>query len=118
MRKIPLPPGKEEPVGATTPYERIRPPRTPRGAYSANHHPCELSGEPAGLVIHPDDSVGMRLHPDVSRLTGCCGISAVNGANLVCAACCAELAIHQADCYGENQVTLLAEAVIRSYAHE
>ncbi|TDE57204.1 hypothetical protein E1295_08770 [Nonomuraea mesophila] len=117
MRKIPLPPGKDEPVGATTPYERIRPPRMPRGAYAANHHPHELSGEPPGLVINPDDAVGMRLHPDVSRLTGCCGISAINGPNLVCDTCGAELAVHQADCYGENQMTLLAEAVILSYSH-
>ncbi|MEO3890416.1 hypothetical protein [Nonomuraea sp. B5E05] len=118
VRKIPLPPYKEQPVDATVWYERIKQPRMPRGTYAANHHPYEFSGEPPGLVIHPDDAVGMRPHPDICRLTGCCGVSGITGPNLVCAACGAELAVHQADCHTENQMTLLVEAVILSHAHD
>ncbi|NBE93392.1 hypothetical protein FE391_29805 [Nonomuraea sp. KC401] len=117
-RKIPLPPYKEQPVDATAWHERIKQPRMPRGTYAANHPPPGSRRSPPGLVIHPDDAVGTRLPPDVSRLTGCCGISGVVGPNLVCAACGAEIAFHQADRHTENQVTLLAEAVILSYAHD
>lgn len=116
VRKIPLPPEKDAPAEVTTRTDRIRPPRMPRGTYAANLHPDEFSGEPPGLVIHPDDTIGMRLHPDISRLSGCCGINDVDGLpNLVCAGCGAELAVHQADCYGQNQVTLRTDAVILSY---
>ncbi|GAA1637709.1 hypothetical protein GCM10009733_038530 [Nonomuraea maheshkhaliensis] len=119
VRKIPLPPWKEPPEGATEWYERIKEPRMPRGTYAANHRPGEFSGEPPGLVIHPGDAMGTRLHPDASRITGCCGINTQGGLpNLVCEGCGAELAVHQADCYTENQVTLVAEAVILSYADD
>lgn len=118
-RKIPLPPPNYNSVaGAATPADRIQPPRMPRGAYSANHHPEEFSGDPPGLVIHPDDAVGMLLHPDASRLGGCCGISDMGGPNLVCAGCGVDLATHQADCYGLNQITLVADAVILSYVDD
>ncbi|MFG1706991.1 hypothetical protein ACFLIM_27735 [Nonomuraea sp. M3C6] len=37
--------------------------------------PREFSIEPPGLVIDPDDAIGMRLHPDGFRISGCCGMS-------------------------------------------
>ncbi|MFC5818146.1 hypothetical protein [Nonomuraea harbinensis] len=119
VRRIPLPPAHYTAIaGATVPTDRIQPPRMPRGTYAANHRPEEFSGEPPGLVIHPDDAVGMLLHPDRSRVGGCCGISEIDGPNLVCAGCGTDLATHQADCYGQNQITLVADAVILSHVDD
>ena len=68
-------------------------PACPAGTNAAHHRPGEFEQEPPGLVIHPDDAIGMRVHPGISHLSGCCGISPVEGRlNLVCESCGAELA--------------------------
>ncbi|MFG1948788.1 hypothetical protein [Nonomuraea sp. NPDC048826] len=45
-----------------------------------------------------------------------CGISDVDGPDLVRAGCGADLATHQAGCHARNQITLPADAVTLSYA--
>lgn len=57
------------------------------------------------IVIHPDDAPSLQVHPDSSRLGGCCGPFGDNGPNRVCA-CGAEVATLMADCYGPHELHL------------
>ncbi|MFB9368296.1 hypothetical protein ACWCYY_29985 [Kitasatospora sp. NPDC001664] len=68
--------------------------------------------EAAGcFVLNPDDLPGAALHPDEDRLDGCCRLDGLNGPNLVCAACGAEVGTRTSDCWTRNQVLLDASAV-------
>lgn len=51
------------------------------------------------VLIHPDDARGLRPHPDRSRRNGCCRLDGLDGPNLVCARCGAEIATEVSDCW-------------------
>lgn len=94
------PPVVEEPPGSSA----FVAPRMPRGSYAD-------SEELGGLVLNPDDVVGTRLHPDPGRRNGCCRLDGLNGPNLVCATCGAETATQQSDCWTQQQIVILPDAV-------
>ncbi|MFE2411403.1 hypothetical protein ACFXDE_23950 [Kitasatospora sp. NPDC059408] len=83
---------------------RIARPRMAQGAFSAGR-------DGAVFVVHPDDVPGTRRHPDSGRRNGCCGPDGLDGPNLVCAGCGAEVATKEADCWTPNLVALIASAV-------
>lgn len=59
-----------------------------------------VSAGPKGTVlVHPDDVLGLRRHPDPRRLNGCCRLDGLDGPNLVCGGCGAEIATEQSDCW-------------------
>ncbi|MFI5529400.1 hypothetical protein ACIA8O_12755 [Kitasatospora sp. NPDC051853] len=66
---------------------------------------------PDRFVLHPDDLPGTAPHPDEDRLNGCCRLDGLDGPNLVCAACGAEVGTRESDCWTRNQVLLDASAV-------
>jgi len=76
-----------EPFGP--PYEPL--PDRPQVLVSA--------GPRATILVHPDDVVGLRHHPDPSRLNGCCRLDGADGLNLVCGGCGAEIATEVSDCW-------------------
>ncbi len=50
------------------------------------------------VTINPGDARGVRLHPDLERAHGCCGLAYMNGlANLCCTCCGAEVGMVMAD---------------------
>jgi len=51
------------------------------------------------VLVHPDDVRSLRLHPDLTRLNGCCRLDGLDGPNLVCEGCGAEIATEQNDCW-------------------
>jgi len=57
------------------------------------------AGPALTIFVHPDDVRGLRLHSDRRRLNGCCRLDGCDGPNLVCAACGAEIATEQSDCW-------------------
>jgi DNA-directed RNA polymerase subunit RPC12/RpoP len=98
--------GPERPPG-----HEIAPPRMAQGTYKLNYN--------ASLwILNPDDVPGTALHPDARRLNGCCGLAGHDGPNLVCANCGADVATKECDCWTDNLVALIAEAVIEERAVE
>ncbi|MFG3236770.1 hypothetical protein ACGFZG_34155 [Streptomyces antibioticus] len=88
---------------------RIADPRVALGTYAINH-------DATLFILHPDDVPGTALHPDSGRCAGCCGLDGRDGPNLVCAACGAEVATKESDCWTDNLVALIAAAVVSSRA--
>ncbi|GAA3624219.1 hypothetical protein ACLIYM_13055 [Streptomyces fenghuangensis] len=114
VREVPLPHGAKAPCDM--PRGQVCPPRLPPGAFAA-----ERFGE-AGRgargprpvpVLNPGDLRGTRHTDDPARLNGCCGLDGMDGPNLLCARCGAELATESSDCWTWQQVALLPEAVER-----
>lgn len=57
------------------------------------------AGPRATILVHPDDVLDLRRHPDPRRLNGCCRLDGLDGPNLVCVSCGAEIATEQSDCW-------------------
>ncbi|MFJ6562981.1 hypothetical protein ACIQMV_24570 [Streptomyces sp. NPDC091412] len=87
------------------PGHRVAPPRMARGTYAISH-------DASLFILHPDDVPGTAPHPDRGRRNGCCGLDGQDGPNLVCAACGADVATKQSDCWTQNLVALTAAAVV------
>jgi hypothetical protein len=101
VAEVPLPP----PVVEDAPGPGgFLPPRMAHGHY-AN------SEELGGFVLNPDDVAGTSLHPDPRRPKGCCRLDGLDGPNLVCARCGSEIATQQSDCWSQQQITILPDAV-------
>lgn len=73
-----------------------------------------VSAGPRGTVlVHPDDVLALRRHSDRRRLNGCCRLDGLDGPNLVCAGCGAEIATEQSDCWVSwHDLRLQPDAVI------
>lgn len=100
VTEVPLP----APVTATaTGLDASMPARLPRGNYAD-------SEQQAGFVLNPDDVTGASAHPDPGRRNGCCGLDGLDGPNMVCASCGAEIATQQSDCWTQQQITILRDA--------
>ncbi len=76
----------------------------PRGSYAVSPHT-------GVFVLNPDDISGAARHPDCGRLNGCCGLDGLDGPNLVCDACGAEVATQQSDCWSQQLIALIPDAV-------
>lgn len=88
-------------------------PRVRRGTFALDSEPFGPPFEPlpdnpqvlvsagprATVLVHPDDVVDLRRHPDPGRLNGCCRLDGLDGPNLVCGGCGAEIATEQSDCW-------------------
>lgn len=95
------------------PDARAAAPRVRRGTFDLDPEPFEPPLEPvpdnprvlvsagprATIVVHPSDVLGLRRHPDPRRLNGCCRLDGLDGPNLVCGGCGAEIATEQSDCW-------------------
>lgn len=67
---------------------------------------CRVPGGPQGtLVLHPDDGLDLRPHPEHRRSVGCCGSSGVDGRNLVCR-CGGEIGTLVGDCWTAQELRL------------
>ena len=101
ITETPLPaPATEETRGT----REFLPARMTSGTYAA-------SLEMNGFVLNPDDVKSTDLHPDPHRQGGCCGLDGLNGPNLICARCGAEIGTKESDCWTQQQVVMLPEAV-------
>ncbi|MCZ0991685.1 hypothetical protein [Streptomyces diastatochromogenes] len=56
-------------------------------------------------MLHPEDSVGLREHPDERRSEGCCGPEGLFGINRICP-CGAEVGTLLADCWTASELHL------------
>ncbi|MBB4941203.1 hypothetical protein FHR32_005580 [Streptosporangium album] len=63
-----------------------------------------------GFVLHPDDVTGAERHPNPRRLNGCCGLDGLDGPNLVCSGCGAEIGTEESDCWKPHFVVTLPDA--------
>ncbi len=63
-----------------------------------------------GFILNPDDVTGAARHADDDRSTGCCGPDGMNGPNLVCSTCQAEIATEETDCWKPHFVVTLPDA--------
>ncbi|GHB86380.1 hypothetical protein GCM10010347_66640 [Streptomyces cirratus] len=93
------PPVTEDAAG-----HRFLPSLMPRESYAVSPH----NGV---LVLNPDDASGVARHPDRGRLNGCCGLDGLDGPNLVCDACGAEIGTQQSDCWSQQLIALIPVAV-------
>ncbi|MFJ5546492.1 hypothetical protein [Streptomyces sp. NPDC093225] len=100
LQEVPMPP----PVTEEAPGHRFLPPLVPRGSYAASPH----TGAP---VLNLDDIMGVKRHPDPRRRNGCCGLDGLDGPNLVCGNCGAEVATQQSDCWSQQLIALIPDAV-------
>lgn len=116
------------PADAGTSDEHADPqPRVRRGTFALDPDPFGLPLEPmpdnpqvmvfAGprgtILVHPQDVLGLRHHTDASRLNGCCRLDGLDGPNLVCAGCGAEIATEQSDCWVSwHDLRLQPDAVV------
>jgi hypothetical protein len=100
LREVPMP----SPVMEEAPGHRFLPPLMPRGSYAVSPHT-------GVFVLNPGDISGVARHPDRGRLNGCCGLDGLDGPNLVCDACGAEVATQQSDCWSQQLIALIPDAV-------
>jgi hypothetical protein len=71
------------------------------------------AGPRATVLVHPDDVQNLSRHPDPSRLNGCCHLDGLDGPNLVCTGCGAEIATEQSDCWVSwHDLRLQPQAVV------
>jgi hypothetical protein len=98
---VPLPPPVVEEAPGPSGF---LPPRMPHGSYAA-------SEELRGIVLNPHDVVGTEPHPDPDRRNGRCGLDGLEASNLICAGCGSEIATQQSDCWSQQQITILPNAV-------
>lgn len=52
-----------------------------------------------GYIANVEDVLHTRLTKDARRLAGCCGLDGMDGPNLLCDGCGAEIAIKKTDCW-------------------
>lgn len=102
LREVPLPPPVVEEAPSA---ETFLPPWMQRGTYATNQHTGEF-------VLHPDDVSSTTAHPEPRRSGGCCGLDGLSGPNLVCDNCGAEVATQYSDCWSQQYVGLVPEAVV------
>jgi hypothetical protein len=105
---VPLPPPVVEEAPGSSAF---LPPRMPRGSYAD-------SEELGGLVLNPDDVAGTRPHPDPGRRNGCCRLDGLDGPNLICARCGSEIATQQSDCWSQQQIVILPDAIGLAGQHQ
>ncbi|MFE9428621.1 hypothetical protein ACFYNO_37400 [Kitasatospora sp. NPDC006697] len=65
---------------------------------------------PDGYQLDPADHPGTAPHPSSSRRNGCCGLDGMDGPNLVCGGCGAEVGTEQSDCWTGRSTVLSATA--------
>lgn len=66
----------------------------------ADHSRIVGAAGPRGtILVHPADVRGLRRHPDLRRLNGCCRLDGLDGPNLVYGHCGNEVATEQSDCW-------------------
>jgi hypothetical protein len=99
--EVPLPPEVVEEAPST---RQFLPARMPSGTYA-------VSQETGGFVLNSHDVTGTKLHPDPRRRNGCCRLDGLDGPNLVCSGCAAETGTEQSDCWSQQQVVMLPDAV-------
>ncbi|MGD3109290.1 hypothetical protein [Streptomyces sp. YGL11-2] len=100
LREVAMPPLVTE----ESPGSKFLPPLMPIGSYA-------VSTETGVLVLHPDDVMRMTRYPDRGRLNGCCGLDGLDGPNLACGNCGAEVATQQSDCWSQQLIALIPDAV-------
>ncbi|MFD5704210.1 hypothetical protein [Streptomyces lasiicapitis] len=101
LREVPMPP----PVTEEAPGHRFLPPLMPQGSYAISPY-CDV------FILNPNDITGVTRHPDRGRLNGCCGLDGLDGPNLVCDACGAEVATQQSDCWSQQLIALIPNSVM------
>lgn len=72
---------------------------------------CAISPHTGVFILTPDDVSGVVRHPDRGRRNGCCGLDGLDGPNLVRSACGAEVATQQSDCWSQQLIALIPDAV-------
>jgi hypothetical protein len=81
--------------------------------------PCGLTVQEDGTffqqntgwyVINVEDIFHTRLTEAANRLNGCCGLDGMDGANLLCDECGAEVAIKKTDCWMPHCVMFVPTA--------
>ncbi len=80
-------------------------PAIPRG-YFAPSDDDYWTGSAGRLLVHLEDLVGTRPHPDLGRHNGCCGRDGCDGPNLVCDLG-HEIATERSDCWMAHAVVLV-----------
>ncbi|MEV4800316.1 hypothetical protein AB0K18_09880 [Nonomuraea sp. NPDC049421] len=84
----------------TPPADRDLPgkPYVALGTYTTGHN--------HNFVLHPEDLKGAERHPESRRWDGCCGPSGLDGPNLICPGCQAEIGTQESDCWKHFVATL------------
>lgn len=78
----------------------------------ADGRTVRVSGGPRdSIVLCPVDVRGLRPIHGRGRHNGCCGPDGMDGTNLACTECGAEVATETADCWTWQQVVLVPTAV-------
>lgn len=85
------------------------PPRIAPGTFAVAE-PDER--ELGGLVLARIDVIGTRYIRSPRRMSGCCGPSGIDGPNLLCGGCEAEVGTESSDCWLPHQVVLKSDAVV------
>ncbi|WP_405656611.1 hypothetical protein [Streptomyces sp. RK9] len=99
LSQVPFPPTPEKFTG-----ERLGLPLLQQGTYA-------IDPETGAITLHPDGAPGTRQHRGPGRQNGCCAPDGLDGPNLVCAGCGAEVATRKTDCWQEHLVAVIPEAV-------
>lgn len=84
------------------------PPRMAPGTFAVAEPEEQQVG---GFVLAPTDVTGIRYTGNRTRMSGCCGPSGIDGPNLLCAACGAEVGTESSDCWTVHEVVLEPAAV-------
>ncbi|MGA4837761.1 hypothetical protein [Streptomyces sp. G45] len=100
LHEVPFPPDPAVFTG-----ERMGVPLLDRGTYA-------ISPATRAIVLHPDDALGTVPHASLGRRGGCCGPDGLDGPNLLCRGCGAEVATEQTDCWVEHLVAVSPEAAV------
>jgi hypothetical protein len=64
------------------------------------------------IVIHPDDRLPDAVVSIPGHSAGCCGLDGLDGPNQVCVRCRAVLGTARTDCWTEDAIWFLPEAVV------
>ncbi|MFF5588095.1 hypothetical protein [Streptomyces hygroscopicus] len=99
LQGVPMPPAAKKVEG-----HRVAPPRVSQGTYA-------ISPKTGMIILHPGDLPGTAPHPDRGRRNGCCGLDGLDGPNLVCRGCGAEVATQQSDCWTDHLVAAAPDTV-------
>ncbi|MER7461285.1 hypothetical protein [Streptomyces sp. NPDC097981] len=118
VREVPPPPESQTWAPYEAPVEPC-PPRMAPGTFARDPEPSRFSwpaapkgfrpprgtaGPQQGVVLSPGDIRGVE--PIERRRTGCCGPMGIDGPNLACAGCGAEVAVEAADCCTWQEIVL------------
>lgn len=82
----------------------------PQGRFAVAD-PKEWSSFGGWFMLNLADAVGTREHPEVRRLSGCCGPSGLNGKNKVCAQG-HEIGTECSDCWMPHALMLDPKSVV------